>query len=106
MGKKKKKGVRRIGDERPTRLYVEIGELSALPRKTSVTYSDLHEDGSVSVRVTTPNGRFASCELPEERWDADSGLDAQELAEARDFVADNAGLIEELAREEAHDGGE
>lgn len=70
------------------------------PDETQIAYSDLHDDGTVEVRVERPvdyGFDLASCSMPAYQWSNVEGFSNSEIAEFESFLRDNAPLIFELA---------
>ena len=73
----------------------------SLPDETQIAYSDVHEDGTVTVCVERPVDMgfdSARCILPAYRWEGIEGFNDSEIKKLDSFVRNNAPLIFELAQ--------
>lgn len=73
----------------------------SLPDETQIAYSDIHEDGTVSICVERPAEMgfdSARCVLPVCRWEGVEGFSESEIEKIDSFVRNNAPLIFELAQ--------
>lgn len=73
----------------------------SLPDETQIAYSDLHEDGTITVRVERPVDMGfdeAQCVLPAYRWSNIEGFSEAEISSLDTFIRNNAPLIFDLAQ--------
>ena len=73
----------------------------SFPDETQIAYSDVREDGTVTVCIERPVDKgfdSARCTLPAYRWDNVEGFSDSEVKKLDAFVRNNALLIFELAQ--------
>jgi len=70
---------------------------------TEITHSHMMEDGQVKVYIETPDEKdgfhFATCWLPEYRWENIVGYSEEEMEYFKKLVRNNAHLIIEFSQE-------
>lgn len=74
-----------------------------LDDQTEIVHSQLLDDGSVKVYVEKPNEKdcfhYATCFLPEYRWEDVSGFSEAEIQKYQEIISSTAHLIMRFAAE-------
>ena len=70
---------------------------------TEIVHSEMRSDGSVKVYMEKPDEKdgfhYASCWLPEYRWEDIFGFKNEEIEKYREIIASTAHLILQFAKE-------
>lgn len=78
-----------------------------LDDKTEIVHSELKDDNTVKVYIEKPDEKdgfhYASCFLPEYRWEDIFGFDEWEMEKYREIIVSTAHLIMQFAKEGGFD---
>ena len=79
---------------------MKMWNYASLEDETHIFYSNLHEDGSVSIAIERPHDwgfDSAKCLMPSYARSDVNGFSDEEVADIESFLRDNAPLIFELS---------